>query len=235
MSNVYRRILDKVRAAQPQFVVLVDPEKSSVSWLRELVFESEVADVDMYFVGGSTFQGSADDIVKFIKKHTSKAVVLFPGNINQISQSVDAVLFLSLISGRNPEFLIDSHVKAVPLLGDVEVISVGYILVDGGFVSSTQRVTSTQPMSIENLQAIVDTARASELLGHKMIYLEAGSGALNPVSAELISAVKSVLNVPLIVGGGIRDRNQLSAAYDAGADIVVVGNAFEKDFTLLRQ
>lgn len=232
MSTVYQHILDKVQKAKPQFVVLIDPEKSNEAWLERLLVRSEAAGVDMYFVGGSTLNGSTDDVVRFIKNHTEKDVVLFPGNITQISQGVDAVLFLSLISGRNAEFLIGSHVKAVPLLQDKEVISVGYILVDGGRVSATQRVTATQSMSVDDVQAIVDTAKASELLGHKMIYLEAGSGALHPVSALIISAVKHVLNVPLIVGGGIRDKGQLNAAYSAGADIVVVGNAFEHDFSL---
>lgn len=233
MSTVYQHILAKVEAGKPQFVVLVDPEKWSEAWLEALLLKSEAVGVDMYFVGGSTLNGSADDVVNFIKTRTSKDVVLFPGNITQISQEVDAVLFLSLISGRNAEFLIGSHVKAVPLLLDKEVISVGYILVDGGRVSATQRVTNTKPMSVNDVQAIINTAKASELLGHKMIYLEAGSGALKPVDVEIIAAVKHVLSVPLIVGGGIRDKVQLNAAYKAGADIVVVGNAFEQDFSML--
>lgn len=235
MSQVYHRILEKFNASQSQFVVLVDPEKATMPWLQELMSASERGDVDMFFIGGSTMNGPVDDVVDFVKRHTDKDVVLFPGSIRQISPGVDAVLFLSLISGRNAEYLIGSHVKAVSRLGDLEVISVGYILIDGGFVSSTQRVTMTEPLSADNVQLVVDTARASELLGHKMIYLEAGSGAALPVGFQLISAVKKAISVPLIVGGGIRSCSQVHEAYNAGADIVVVGNAFEQDFTLLKR
>ena len=234
MSHVYDHILAKCRKRQRQFVVLIDPEKATQSWLCSLMDQSEALGVDMYFVGGSTMQGSTDDVVKYVKSRTASDVVLFPGSINQISPDVDAVLFLSLISGRNAEFLIGSHVKAVPLLGDMEVISVGYMLIDGGRVSSTQRVTGTLPMDVGDVEEIINTAKASELLGHKMVYLEAGSGASIPVDTHLISAVKAELGIPLIVGGGIRSQQQLRAAYDAGADIVVVGNVLEHDFSLLQ-
>ncbi len=230
---VYSRIIDKFTASQKQFVVLVDPEKTTLTSLNDLIDVSEQTDVDMYFVGGSTLQTSADEIVRFLKTKTNKDVVLFPGNVNQITQGVDAVLFLSLVSGRNPEYLIGSHVKAASKLKGVEVIPVGYLLIDGGIVSATQRVTDTEPLSSDDVDLIVDTALASELLGHKMVYLEAGSGALVPVCPEIIKRVKSVLTVPLIVGGGIKTKALLYDAYDAGADIVVVGNVLEDNPHLL--
>lgn len=230
---VYDTILAKVRAGIKQFVVLVDPEKADRAHL-ELLFESKNSEgVDMVFLGGSTSGVSSDTTLSHIRALTDKPVVLFPGDVSQVTDKVDAVLFLSLISGRNPDYLIGHHVKAAPLLKNVEVIPVGYILVDGGKESSTELVSQTKPMSSDDIDRVVNTAIAGELLGHKMIYLEAGSGASVPVALAIISEVKSAINVPLLVGGGIKNALELNRIIEAGADIVVVGNALEDNPLLL--
>lgn len=225
---VYDEIIAKVKAGKKQFVVLVDPEKASVQHLEQLFDLQNSAAVDMVFLGGSRSMVSSDTALSRIRRVTDKPVVLFPGDVSQVTDKVDAVLFLSLISGRNPDYLIDLHVKAVPLLKGLEVIPVGYILIDGGFTSTTELVSNTSPLCVEDVERIVNTAKAGELLGHKMIYLEAGSGASISVPSVVIRKVKKTLRIPLIVGGGIRDSADLLRVFAAGADIVVVGNALEE-------
>lgn len=232
---IYKTIIQKYTEGKRQFAVLIDPEKSDEQHLVTLLSEVNKTDVDLIFFGGSTGASAADEVLSLVRAHTSKAIVLFPGNVSHLIRGVDAVLFLSLISGRNPDYLIENHVKAVPLLGEVEVISVGYILIDGGRQSATELVSQTEPMSTGNLSSIVNTAKAGELLGHKLIYLEAGSGATQALSSEIIAAVKAVLSVPLIVGGGLRSHQDVQRVYAAGADIVVVGNALEENPLLLSE
>ena len=149
----------------------------------------------------------------------------------QISDKADGILFLSLISGRNPEYLIGKHVEAVSKLKDasLEVIPTGYILIENGKETSVQRVSQTKPISRNDIKTIIDTAKAGELLGLQLIYLEAGSGATHPIEPEIIKEVKQELTIPLIVGGGIRSKAQLQFAYDSGADLVVIGTAFEEN------
>lgn len=219
-----------------QFAVLIDPDKSDENHLDKLLEEVNNNDVDFVLLGGSSvnFLVKVEKILYNIRKRTKKKVILFPGNVSHLIKGVDAVLFLSLISGRNPDYLIENHVKAASSLNDVEVIPVGYILIDGGRRSTTELVSGTQPMSVDDIPMIVNTAKAGELLGHKMIYLEAGSGAYCSVSSEIIKAVKKVLHIPLIVGGGLKSAKDVVRVYDAGADVVVVGNALEADPLLLQ-
>ena len=182
-------------------------------------------------VGGSTVpHGRTKTVVDAIKLVTAKPVILFPGDSSQITSSADALLFLSLLSGRNPEYLIGQQVKAVSVLrsSSLEVIPTGYILLDGGTTSAVARVTNTTPISQHNLKQIVDTAKAGEYMGAQLIYLEAGSGAQIAVDVEIISAVKEEIKIPLIVGGGIRSEEAKQHAFDAGADMVVMGTAYEK-------
>jgi len=173
----------------------------------------------------------AEALVIEIKKHTQLPLLLFPGDVGQITNQADALLFLSLISGRNPDYLIGKHVQAISKLknSNLEIISTGYILIENGKQTAVQRVTNTAPLQNNNIQLIADTATAGELLGMKLIYLEAGSGALQPVSKKIIEKVKTNISIPLIVGGGIRNLKQLKQAYQAGADLVVIGTAFEDD------
>ena len=164
-------------------------------------------------------------------------MILFPGNNYQLCEEADALLLLSLISGRNPEYLIGQHVVAAPLIKEsgIEAIPTGYLLIDGGKISTTSYITQTVPIPADKPDVAVATALAGEQLGLKLIYLEAGSGAANPVSAEMISAVKKNVSLPLIVGGGIRSGAQAEAACQAGADIIVVGNILEKAPELLME
>ncbi len=210
--------------------VLIDPdkfeEKNASKFIQKLPkFTTHI------FVGGSTVEeGRTCRVVKAIKNLSGLPVILFPGDHSQISSHADALLFLSLISGRNPEFLIEQQVRSVEKIRNtnLEIIPTGYILIDGGKETSVQRVSNTIPLPQSDLQQIVNTALAGQYSGKKLIYLEAGSGAKMPVSSEIINAVKKSLSIPVIVGGGIRSTQQLQLSYEAGADLVVVGTAFEE-------
>ena len=184
------------------------------------------------FVGGSFVKQNIMSVfITEIKANTSLPIVIFPGDITQISDNADALLFLSLISGRNANYLIGKHVESISKLRktSLEVIPTGYILIENGKQTSVERVTQTKPIPRKNIQNIIDTAKAGELLGMKLMYLEAGSGALEPIPLDIIKAVKEELNIPLIVGGGIKNKKQLENAYQSGADLVVIGTAFEED------
>ncbi len=210
--------------------VLLDPEKADLS---RLTFTDE-CHPDYLFVGGST-GGDTTEFVRNLKSSISNLqspipVILFPGNSSQFTTEADGILFLSLLSGRNPEFLVDQQVKSARRIhtASMDFVPTAYILIDGGVETSTMRVTGTKPLLPSNLQTIVDTCIAAELMGKKAIYLEAGSGAIQPVSPEIIKAVRAVTSVTLIVGGGIRTPEAMNAAYNAGADVVVIGNHFEQ-------
>lgn len=232
MKNIYQDILYSVSKQQKLLAVLIDPDKMKLGDLSSFMEKLNASVATHVFVGGSTID---DDIIEpfvsEIKTHTNLPIVLFPGDVNQITEVADAILFLSLISGRNPDYLIDKQVKAVSKLRqmDLEVIPTGYILIESGNKTAVQLVSITEPLSRNNVQHIVDTSKAGELLGMKLIYLEAGSGALNPINSEIISKIKEDLKTPLIVGGGIRTKKQLEKTYEAGADMAVIGTAFEED------
>lgn len=211
--------------------ILIDPDKFEISETNN--FLNKIPDETTHiFVGGSTVAlGRTCEVVKILKTLSEFPVILFPGNQSQVSSMADGILFLSLISGRNPEYLIEQQVQSVKRLRNtqIEIIPTGYILVDGATESTVARISQTRPMPQSNVQAIVDTALAGQFSGKYLIYLEAGSGAKTPVSTEIIKAVKNELSIPLIVGGGIRSYKQLKMTYDAGADLVVIGTAFEND------
>lgn len=209
--------------------LLLDPEKADLS---RLTFSPD-CHPDLIFVGGST-GGNPTEFIKELRKklpitHYPLPIILFPGDAAQFSPSADAILFLSLLSGRNPEYLIGQQVKSARVIQDshIDFIPTAYILIDGGIETSTMRVTGTKPLSPDDIDTIIDTCIAAELMGKKAIYLEAGSGALNPVSPSIIRAVRERVSTTLIVGGGIRTPETMNAAFDAGADIVVIGNHFE--------
>lgn len=232
MKHIYQDILVSVSQNKKLLAVLIDPDKMTIEKVADFIEKVNKSKVTHVFVGGSTVEeGKTDKLVSEIKKHTNIPIVIFPGDVNQITETADALLFLSLISGRNPDYLIDQQVKAVTKLRhtQLEVISTGYILIENGKETSVQRVTKTTPLSRNNIQVIIDTAKAGALLGMKLIYLEAGSGALHPVSSDIISSVKQQLQIPLIIGGGIRSKEQLDNTYKSGADLVVIGTAFEMD------
>ena len=238
MNSIYKNIQDSVANKKKLLAVLIDPDKFSVENTSNFIKKVNASIATHIFVGGSIVDENATDIlVKEIKKYTTLPVVLFPGDVTQITNKADALLFLSLISGRNPDYLIGKHVDAISRLkhSNLDVISTGYILIENGKETAVQSVTGTLPMSKHNIQNIIDTAKAGELLGMKMIYLEAGSGAIHPVTSEIVSSVKQELQIPLIVGGGIRSKQQLLNAYNSGADLVVIGTAFEDDDTFFNE
>lgn len=220
--------------AKKQLAVLIDPDKVSDDKLKQLIDSTTLA--DYYFVGGSLLsEDSIEKTILTLKKLTNKPILIFPGNGFQISKSADGILLLSLISGRNPELLIGQHVQFASILknSQLEIIPTGYILVDGGKPTSVSYISNTTPIPNNKPEIAAATALAGTQLGLKCIYLEAGSGAEISVSPQTIKLVKQQINVPLIVGGGIKSKQQLQQAFDAGADIVVIGNALEKDSNLL--
>ena len=222
-------VIQQIRIAQSQsrklLVWLIDPEnQSSVHALYPYLSLP-----DLIFVGGST-GNPCEAIVAELKQHTSLPIVLFPGNIAQFTAKADALLFLSVLTSRLPQLLIEPHKQMATtiLQSGIETIPMGYLLIDGGRKSSVEIATNTQSLPQTDIATIVQTAVAGQLLGKQLIYLEAGSGAKTPVSTDIISAVRKHLQIPLIVGGGISTPEAMMRAFDAGADIVVIGNHFEQ-------
>jgi len=217
--------------------ILVDPDKAADDHLEKLVENSDNQS-DIFFVGGSLVtELKLDQTIDGIKKRSNKPVVLFPGSLLQISNKADALLFLTLISGRNAELLIGHHVVAAPMIRkmNLEVMPVGYMLIDGGKPTTASYMSHTHPIPANKPEIAVCTAMAGEMLGLKLLYLDAGSGAENPVSADIISAVREHTDLPIIVGGGIRTPEQAARAAKAGATVIVIGNALEKDPSLIRE
>ena len=218
--------------------VLVDPDKSSDSQLDALTNNPYFENVDFIFVGGSLVtDGSMKTCLSQLKKRTQKPLVIFPGSPNQIDNQADAILLLSLISGRNPDLLIGRHVESAFKLkkSDLEIISTGYILLDGGRTTTVSYISGTIPIPQDKIEIAASTALAGNLLGNNLIYLDCGSGALNFASPKLISAVKSEISVPLVVGGGIKSKEDALSVFRAGADVVVVGNKLEENPTILEE
>ena len=233
--NIYNRLSD---TSKKKFVVLIDPDKPSDKEIIDIVEKSKKVGVDFFFVGGSLLTtDSLDNCIKLIKSHCDIPVLIFPGNSLQISKWCDGFLLLSLISGRNSEMLIGRHVIAAPYLklyGN-EIIPTGYMLIDGGKQTSVSYMSNTTPIPHDKDDIAMCTALAGEMLGLKLIYMDAGSGATNPISAEMICKVKHTIEVPLIVGGGINTPEKAAIAAKAGADIIVVGNALEKSIDRLQE
>ena len=238
MTNLYQDIQFRSIKNDKLLAVLIDPDKMLVDNVAEFMFKVNASIATHIFVGGSEVKPNVTGkLVEEIKNNTSLPVILFPGDPTQITSKADALLFLSLISGRNPDYLISKHVDAVSKLRDVdlEIIPTGYLLIESGVQTSVERVTNTKPMTTSDSLSILNTAKAGELLGMKLIYLEAGSGAKQPIPCEIITAVKNDLSIPLIVGGGIKTKAQLDIAYRSGADMVVIGTAFETDETFFNE
>jgi phosphoglycerol geranylgeranyltransferase len=232
MTNIYNQILKSKAENEKLLAILLDPDKidlNNVEMLTEKINKSPATHI---FVGGSLVENNIfDELISNIKEKCDLPIVLFPGNPSQISDKADAILFLSLISGRNPDFLIGHQVIAAPILKktQLEIISTGYILIESGTETAVERVSKTSPLDRNNLDLILATAQAGEMLGNKLIYLEAGSGAKQAVPLEMIKRVSQNIEIPLIVGGGIIDLQGIQKAYDSGADLVVIGTAFEND------
>ncbi|ARV07490.1 geranylgeranylglyceryl/heptaprenylglyceryl phosphate synthase [Polaribacter sp. SA4-10] len=232
MVNIYQNILSAKNEGKKLLAVLIDPEKIDIKNIPSFFEKVQLSIATHIFVGGSTDKNNETEIiVSAIKKVTQLPVILFPGDVSQITNKADGILFLSLLSGRNPEYLIEQQVKAAPILNKstLEIIPTGYILIDGETATATQRVSNTKPIAQKNTTLILNTALAGQFSGKKLIYLEAGSGATVAVNKHIITLVQRNLNIPLIVGGGINSKKQLVEAYNAGADLIVIGTAFEKD------
>ena len=231
MKSIYNSIIKDKKRGKKSLVILIDPDKINLKKIDKLADKIHQSGANYVFVGGSLLSdNSFEKTVEQLKKSLKIPVIIFPGNNLQISKYADAILFLSLISGRNPEYLIGQQVAVAPLLAKtkLEVISTGYILIESGKITSVEYISNTKPIPQDKPDIAVATALAGQMLGMKMIYLEAGSGASKPVSEKMIQSVSKHLKIPVIVGGGIRTKKQIQKAFKAGADIVVVGTAFEE-------
>ncbi len=231
-NGIYKTLLEKKEKGRKQIAVLIDPDKVIPSELTPLLDLAMEAGIDYFFIGGSLLvKDQIKECIEEIRSHTGIPTIIFPGSPLQICSEADAILFLSLISGRNAELLIGQHVVAAPYLreSDLEVIATGYMLVDGGKATTASYMSGTLPIPSDKPDIAACTAYAGALLGLKMIYLDGGSGAQNPVPASMISAVRKAVDLPLIVGGGIRTPRQAGQAVQAGADLIVIGNILEKD------
>jgi putative glycerol-1-phosphate prenyltransferase len=228
-------IENKISIGKKLFALLLDPDKHTEQSLQDIVNRANSCNVDLIFIGGSLLNNDIDSSIKLIKEHTNIPVILFPGSLLQISNKADGILLLSLISGRNPDLLIGNHVIASAHIkrSKLEVLPTGYILIDGGKPTSVEYMSNTRPIPADKTDIAVATAIAGEMLGLKHIYLEAGSGAKSSINIDMIEQVSKNINIPLIVGGGLNSAKDVYNAAQAGADIIVVGTAIEKDSSLL--
>ncbi len=237
-NNIYQSILNNSQNGKKLFGVLIDPDKQNNFDLLKTIEVCNNSEVDYFFVGGSIItKGDLKKTVKFIKENSSKPVILFPGSPDQISKEADAILFLSLISGRNPEYLIGSQVIATPLIKktNLEVIPTGYLLVDCGTTTTAIYVSDTNPIPYEKSEIAATTALAGEYLGLKLTYIDGGSGAKKCISSAMISTTKNNITGPLIIGGGIRTSQAAKEIYKAGADVIIVGNGAEQNRNLIQE
>ena len=231
--KTFNNILDKCQAKEKMFAVLVDPDKyDSPKDLQELIYNLKQALPDIIFIGGSLVNnGNFELVINELSNLKIAPVIIFPGNNKQVSSNADAILLLSLISGRNADFLIGQHVVSALDIknANLEVIPTGYMLIESGPTTSAQYMSNTQPIPYNKTDIAIATALAGEQLGLKFIYMDGGSGAKNPISKEMIKGVRQTVNTPLIIGGGIRNKEQAIDAWNSGADIVVIGNAIENN------
>ena len=234
--NLYSSILEKKVKGKKLFAILVDPDKQKNSVLLLIVQKANEANVDYFFVGGSLLTNdNLDECIKTIKNNSNIPVILFPGNAMQINKNADGILFLSLISGRNPELLIGKQVISAPILKQtsLEVISTGYMLIDSDKPTTASYMSNTLPIPRNKNGIATSTAIAGEYLGMKLIYMDGGSGAEKPIEIDMIKQVSNQINIPLIIGGGICNAQKAIDNCNAGADLIVVGNAIEKNADLI--
>jgi len=236
--NIYQQIIERKARGLKQLAVLVDPDKISNTGIEKLCRSATESGVDYIFVGGSLLTNSnLSNCVRRIKYGCKIPVVLFPGNTSQVDEQADAILFLSLISGRNPDLLIGKQVASAPIIREknLEAIATGYMLIESGSTTTALYMSNTIPIPSNKPDIASCTAMAGEMLGLKMIFMDAGSGADKPVTEDMIKAVRNAVGVPLIVGGGIRTPEKAVANCRAGADIIVIGTSIEEDISLLNK
>ncbi len=235
-TQIYTELTKARQLGKKKLAVLIDPDKMRLGKLDQIIDLSVRCQVDYFFIGGSLLVNSQlDQCLQMIRQRCQIPLILFPGSTYQVSNKADAILYLSLVSGRNPDLLIGQHVIAAPYLklSSLEVLSTGYMLIDGGVGTTVLYMSNTSPIPSNKADIAVCTAMAAEMLGLKMIFMDAGSGASRPVSAEMIEAVRGAVDIPLIVGGGIRSAEKVAENLKAGADVIVMGNAFEHDPSLM--
>ncbi|MDQ2718907.1 MAG: geranylgeranylglyceryl/heptaprenylglyceryl phosphate synthase [Bacteroidota bacterium] len=238
LKDIYSSLCERKVNGKKSFAVLVDPDKVNDEKMRELIKLAVVAKVDYFLVGGSlVISNYLDQCVQFIKKNCPIPVLIFPGSSAQVSKYADALLYLSLISGRNPELLIGQHVVSAPVIkqSGLEIMSTGYMVIDGGAPTTVSYISNATPLPADKNEIAMCTAMAGEMLGMKLIYMDAGSGARTPITESMIEKVANCIEVPLIVGGGITDPEKAYLNCKAGADVIVVGNAIEKDEALIME
>lgn len=237
-KEIYSSLCSAKSKGKKSFAVLIDPDKVDDGKMQSLLELSVAANVDYFFVGGSlVISDYLDKCVQYIKKNCSIPVLIFPGSTTQVSKYADALLYLSLISGRNPELLIGQHVVSAPAIkqSGLEIISTGYMVIDGGAPTTVSYISNATPLPADKNDIAMCTAMAGEMLGMKLIYMDAGSGAKRPITQSMIERVALNIAVPLIIGGGITDPEKAYHNCKAGADIIVVGNAIEKDDSLIME
>ncbi len=233
--SVYQKLLDIRSRKGSGYFVLIDPDKKSESETLTMVEKCVESNVDAILIGSSILLASRfTSTIQAIKKNFDIPVIIFPGSAVQLSEHADAVLFLSLISGRNPEFLIGTQVLGAPIIRrmGLETISTGYMLIESGKTTAAEFMSNTKPIPRDKADIAVAHAVAGEMLGMKLIYLEAGSGAINPVPDAMIESVSGYINVPVIAGGGIRTPDEARKKVEAGASFIVTGNVLEKSDNL---
>jgi phosphoglycerol geranylgeranyltransferase len=235
-NRIYTSLVERKRLGKKSFAVLIDPDKVNDEKMARLIEIAVSAKVDYFLVGGSlVISNYLDECVQYIKKHCNIPVVLFPGSPSQVSKYADALLYLSLISGRNAELLIGQHVVSAPVVKQsrLEIMSTGYMVIDGGAPTTVSYISNATPLPADKNEIAMCTAMAGEMLGMKLIYMDAGSGAKRPITESMIEKVAGTIEVPLIIGGGITEPEKAYLNCKAGADVIVVGNAIEKDENLI--
>lgn len=233
---IYPDLLSAKNKGRKKFVVLIDPDKVRLNNIDHIINIAHKSKVDYFFIGGSlVVNNMLDQCLEKIKAACDIPMILFPGSSMQLSYRADAILFMSLISGRNAELLIGKQVQTAPYIkmSPLEYLATGYMLVDGGVPTTVSYISNTYPIPNNKVDIAIATAMAGEMLGLKLIYMDAGSGAKIPITTEMISGVSGVIDIPLIIGGGIRDAQKAYENVNAGADILVVGDAIEKDPSLI--
>jgi len=236
MTSIAKQISEKKQKSEKLFAWLIDPDKLSISSLHEQLKIAAQHPPDLIFLGGSLmFKDQINEFILTIKQHLQLPVIIFPGSTNQFNENADGILFISLISGRNPDFLIGRHVEIASLLhrSRLEVLPTGYMLIDCGVPTTASYISGTFPIPYHKDDIALSTALAGKMLGLRFIFLDGGSGAQRPVSLQMISLIRQHIDLPIIVGGGIRTPGQMKNAFEAGADIVVIGNVIEENPTLL--
>lgn len=238
-QKLYHQITGNKQEGRKSFSVLIDPDKVTDPKLLDKILTLSVdAAIDYFFVGGSlVISNNLDECIRHLKENSSIPVLLFPGAPSQVSRYADALLYLSLISGRNPELLIGQHVISAPAVkqSGLEIIPTGYMVIDGGAPTTVSYISNASPIPSDKNEVAMCTAMAGEMLGMKLIFMDAGSGAKRPITETMIEKVSSTVDIPLIIGGGITDAEKAYRNCKAGADIIVVGNAIEKDPSLIKE